>query len=173
MIRKAVTLIFVLAFAGGAASAGITEDLQQDLLAGMSISQAVSNAIAMNPDSAEDIITAAVQLRPEETGDIVIAAIGAGVEPGIVIMAVITADQTLAGPAVAAAVSFVPESEDEIVQAAIAAGADPTTVAAATAAGRAPASPFFPASMPNVGIGRGGVTPFGVGVVGAAVASPS
>ncbi len=115
------------------------------------------------PDRAEMIVTTAVKLLPDVSGGVVLAAIRAGIDPGIAVMAAVSGDMEQAGIIVSAALSLSPKDEDLIIQSAIIAGADPTMVAAATAAGLAPPSPFAPAAMPSVGIGQGGVTPFGVG----------
>jgi len=165
MFRKTMAALLMLLLPAAVAFADIQTDLRKALGEGTSLTDAVTSMIAATPAQAADIISAAVVLQPEAAGAVVQAAIGAGIEPGEVVLAAISADPATAAQAVTAAVSIAPKKEDEIVQAAILAGADPTTVAAATAAGRAPPSPFAPASMPNVGIGRGGVTPFGVGWV--------
>jgi len=153
------------------------EQLENAMTAGMTLSEAVVAAVQAQPGKAEMIIKAASELRPDEIGEIVASLLQAGMNLSEVITASVSADLDKAGAAVTAAISLMPEREAEIVQYAILAGADPTIVAAATAAGRAPPSPFAPASMPSVGIGAGGLTPFGVGVVnltvGSGPASPS
>ncbi len=124
----------------------------------------------------EMAISSAVKANPAKAGEIVADAIRSGIAPGIAVTAAVSADTNVAKLAVIAAISVAPGAKEDISAAAILAGADPTTVTAATAAGlSAPPSPFAPAAMPNVGIGRGGVTPFGVGVVvnGGGAASPS
>ena len=172
MIKSIVAVMMLVVFSTFIASA-----------ADQPIDIAVAEAITMAPDNAEDIVKKAIEQSPEFAGEIVTAAINAGADPAVVIMAVITVDPSLAGVAVTAAVSLIPGSEEAVVQAAILSGADPAMVAAATAAGRSAPSPFAPASMPSVGIGRGGVTPFGVGItqgggdddgsIGGGSASPS
>ncbi len=160
-----LALSVALIFSAGLASADVSADLKSAVDGGKTLTAAVSDAITSSPADTEEIVTAAILMQPAAAGEIVQAAINAGAEPGLVVLAAISAAPTQAAIAVTAAVSLAPNQEDDIVQSAILAGADPTLVAAATAAGRAPPSPFAPSTMPNVGIGQGGVTPFGVGVV--------
>lgn len=129
---------------------------------------------AFRADAADTSLHDAIVASPESVGALVTAALESGADPVEVVSTAIGASMAGAGITVAAAVSIAPELEADIVAAAIEAGADPTIVTAASAAGKSPPSPFTPAVLPNTGIGRGGVTPFGVGIVmGGSVASPS
>ncbi|MBF0171600.1 MAG: hypothetical protein HQK87_11045 [Nitrospinae bacterium] len=178
MMNRTLTIAMALAlFFAPMSAIAAPEEGAPAVTAAVAEGDAVSTmlaALAASPESAEAAIQAAVLQSPELMGEIVTAALKAGVDPVLVVSAAIGAYLDGAGPAVTAAVAFAPEMEQDIIGAAILAGADPTVVAAASAAGKAPPSPFAPAVLPNVGIGRGGVTPFGVGIVmGGNAASPS